>query len=334
MGAMLGAAFGLVINDLFPGVVAPPGAYALVGMAAVFAGAAHAPITAVIILFELTSDYRIILPLMLTVVISTLLARWWLGGESIYTLKLTRRGIRLAGGRDVDVLQSVTVGEVMTTDVDSVRGDMTIGGLVNALGESRHHGFPVLGQDDRLIGIVTITDLDAALARNVSRTTTVADIATMHNLMVAYADEPISTALQRMGMRDIGRLPVISRDDPARLLGMVRRSDIVRAYQLALTRRASVQHQAGRIKLRNVDGTEFVEVTLLPGSAVLGQRVLDIASQLPRDCVLVSLRREGASQVLIPHGDTTLAEGDRLTAFVRSEDVGVLRHCLLGERAS
>ena len=78
MGAMLGAAFELAVNRLFPGVAAPPGAYALVGMAAVFAAAGHAPITAVIILFELTGDYRIILPLMLTVVIATLLSQWML----------------------------------------------------------------------------------------------------------------------------------------------------------------------------------------------------------------------------------------------------------------
>ena len=95
MGAMLGAAFQLALIRIFPALLAPAGAYALVGMAAVFAAGAHAPITAVLILFELTGDYRIILPLMLTVVVATTLAQRMLGGESIYTLKLTRRGVRL-----------------------------------------------------------------------------------------------------------------------------------------------------------------------------------------------------------------------------------------------
>ena len=99
MGAMLGTAFGLAANMAFPETTAPPGAYALVGMAAVFAASAQAPITAILILFELTGDYRIILPLMLTVVVATLLARRMLKGESIYTLKLTRRGVRLEQGR-------------------------------------------------------------------------------------------------------------------------------------------------------------------------------------------------------------------------------------------
>ena len=95
--------------------------YALVGMAAVFAASAHAPIPAVIILFELTGDYRIILPLMLTVVISTLVSELILRGESIYTLKLSRRGVHLKRGRDVDILQGVTVGEAMTEGSGPVR---------------------------------------------------------------------------------------------------------------------------------------------------------------------------------------------------------------------
>ena len=105
MGAMLGTAFELVARAIFPGILAPPGAYALVGMASVFAASAHAPITAILILFELTGDYRIILALMLSVVIATLVAQKLLGGESIYTLKLSRRGVRLQAGRDVDIMQ-------------------------------------------------------------------------------------------------------------------------------------------------------------------------------------------------------------------------------------
>lgn len=331
MGAMLGAGFGGVLNTLLPGSVAPPGAYALVGMAAVFAGAAHAPLTAVIILFELTGDYRIILPLMFTVVISTLLARWWLSGESIYTLKLTRRGIRLVAGRDIDVLQSVTVEEVMSTEVDSIDENVTIGALGAAFDVTHHHGLPVLSRDGNLVGIVTINDLDVALARGVSHSTTVTEIATMGNLLVAYPDEPMSAALQRMGTRDVGRMPVVSREDPTRLLGLVRRNDIVRAYHVALTRRATIQHETKRIKLRNVDGTEFVEITLTPDSVVVGKRLVQVKGCLPEDCVLVSLRRDG--QVLIPHGNTDFRAGDRVTAFVNMKSKDDLHECLLGEGA-
>ncbi|MCB0231187.1 MAG: chloride channel protein, partial [Anaerolineae bacterium] len=102
VGSTLGAACGLLVNLVWPGVTVSPGAFALVGMAAVFAGSTHASVTAVVMIFELTGDYRMILPVMLAVVISTLLSRYVLRGESIYTLKLSRRGIRIAKGRDVD----------------------------------------------------------------------------------------------------------------------------------------------------------------------------------------------------------------------------------------
>ncbi len=94
MGAMLGGSFGYIMNDIFPGIIGPCGAYALVGMAAFFSGAAHAPVTAIIILFEMTGDYAIILPLMLATVISALISQS-ISAESIYTLKLTRRGVKI-----------------------------------------------------------------------------------------------------------------------------------------------------------------------------------------------------------------------------------------------
>ncbi len=119
MGSMLGVSFGNLVNTTFPSIAGPPGAYALVGMAAFFSGAAHAPVTAILILFEMTGDYGIILPLMLATVVSTLVSSV-LSKDSIYTLKLTRRGVNLDQGRDVDVLETVSVGEIMSTDVPTV----------------------------------------------------------------------------------------------------------------------------------------------------------------------------------------------------------------------
>jgi CIC family chloride channel protein len=152
MGAMLGAAFQMLMVTIFPGIVAPAGAYALVGMAAVFSASAHAPITAVLILFELTGDYRIILPLMLTVVIATMLAQKMLDGESIYTLKLTRRGVRLRRGRDEDILQGVTVGEAMSDDFETVSADTTITELAELFTRTHHHGLSVLDSPREALG--------------------------------------------------------------------------------------------------------------------------------------------------------------------------------------
>ena len=141
MGAMLGGAFGSVVHRWFEDITAMPGAYALVGMAAVFAAVARAPMTAVIILFEMTGDYRIILPLMLSTVIATVVAGH-LESESIYTLKLSRRGTHLEQGRDLDVLQSVRVSEVMITDVASVPVSMRLGELMQHFQTYKRHAFP------------------------------------------------------------------------------------------------------------------------------------------------------------------------------------------------
>ncbi|MDF1499618.1 MAG: chloride channel protein [Anaerolineales bacterium] len=328
MGSMLGTAFGLGANILFPEITAPPGAYALVGMAAVFAAGAHAPITAVLILFELTGDYRIILPLMLTVVIATILAQSLLGGESIYTLKLSRRGVRLQRGHDIDVMQSVSVGEVMTTDIEPVSDRMTLVGISELLSQTRHHGFPLVDDAGRLVGVVTVTDVDQAIARNVSRKAKASEIGTPHDLLVvAHPDESMGEALQRMGRRGLGRLPVVSREATDELLGMVRRDDIIEAYNVGLTRRAELQHRVKRMHLRDIDGTQFVELRLSEGDHGVGRSISKLADMLPEDCVLVSIRRDG--RILIPHGSTRLQAGDSITAFVHQSVAGKVRSCLL-----
>lgn len=329
IGAMLGGTFALVVDRLLPGVGVEAGAYALVGMGAVFAACAHAPITAALILFELTGDYRIILPLMLTVVIATLLSQRLLKGESIYTLKLTRRGVRIQHGRDVDVMQSVKVSEVMSHIVDSVPLDMSIAELTGVFARTRHHGLLVLDRQGKLWGIVTIRDLDRAWAVARARTTPVSEIGTTWpHLKVALPDETMGEALERMGVRGFGRLPVVSRSDPYQILGLIRREDIIKAYDLALTRRSEVQHLMQQEHVRKSQGTGFVEIMLTHNDTAVGKNLQEIATNLPADCILVSIRRSG--HILFPHGDTVFEPGDHITAFTRNQDAAQLVQCLRG----
>jgi CIC family chloride channel protein len=329
VGAMLGGSFAQIIEQIFPGIPAPAGAYALVGMAAVFAASAHAPITAVLILFELTGDYRIILPLMLTVVIATLLSQRLMKGESIYTLKLTRRGVRLQRGRDVDVLQSVKVREVMTHNADSVPVDMNIADLTDVFTRTRHHGLLVLDHDNKLWGIVTVRDLDRTWAEGKPRTTTVADIGTTWPyLKVAFPDETMGEALGRMGVRGFGRMPVVSGEDPFHVLGLIRREDIIKAYDIAITRRTEMQHLMREEGLHSEEGTEFIEIVLGADDMAVGKTLQEVAGNIPTECVLVSIRRNG--RVLIPRGDTVFQAGDHIVAFTRSQDAEQVHHCIRG----
>ncbi len=327
-GAVLGGMVGRVANGLWPQVAANPGAYAIVGMAAVFAGAARAPITAVLIVFEMSNDYHLILPLMLATVLATLLAEH-LFTESIYTLRLKRKGITLQQGRDLDLLQSLQVAEAMTPNPYVVQGNTPLAKLNEIFQQTHSHSFPVVDEASRLVGMVSLRDYDQALENGCAADCTVLDIATTGNLLVAFADEPLSNAIQRLGVRGVNKMPVVTRKEPERVIGVIRRSDIVKAYNVALTQRAQGQFDEARARLRLVDNTEFLELEIPLTSPAVGQPLAALGQKLPQDCVVVSIRRLGS--VIIPHGDTVLQEGDLVHVFLRRSDEAQLRGCLLGE---
>lgn len=242
MGAMLGSGFGLLVQRLIPGLVSSPGAYALVGMGAVFAATSHAPITAVIILFELTGDYRLILPLMFACGLSTFLSRR-ISSTSIYTLKLVRRGVHISLGRDVGLLNTIKVEEAMTTDMICIKPDMSVRAAARLLQETKHHGFPIVDEHGILHGLITLTDVRRALDEG--RADEPAIDAATHRLVVAFPDESLNDALRKLGLRDVGRLPVVQRSDHKRIVGLVTRKNIIEAYNRALVREHPALDVAG-----------------------------------------------------------------------------------------
>jgi CIC family chloride channel protein len=315
VGSMFGGAFGSIVHSLFPTITATPGAFALVGMAAVFGSAARAPITSILILFEMTDDYRLILPLMLATVISTVLAEH-LDRESIYTFKLSRRGIRLERGHDIDVMQGVLVSEAMTTDVETVSVDMDLRELDLLFQETHHHGFPILDDSGELFGIVTLQDLTRAKERGLYDSHTVRDVAS-RSVLTIYPDEPMWVALKRLGTRDVGRLPVVDRQNPHRLLGLIRRSDIIRAYRVGINRRLDLQERADKLRLGKLTGTEFVEIVVDSHSPQAGRQVREVT--LPDNCLLTTARR--GDKVVLLHGDTRILAGDRIVALANPDCV-------------
>ena len=167
IGATLGDAFGTVAEWLFPTLGITPPSFAMVGMAAVLAGAVHAPLTSIILLFEMTNDYRIILPLMFAVTVSLLLSQR-LQRDSVYMIGLCGKGIRIERGRDVEVLESLTVGEVMETDVASVLEVDSLDTATNLLTKMHSHGLPVVDSSGELVGIVTVQILNATVPTTTS----------------------------------------------------------------------------------------------------------------------------------------------------------------------
>jgi chloride channel protein, CIC family len=207
IGVMLGAAFGHFVHGLFPDIAGPPGAYALVGMAAVFSAAARAPISAVVILFELTRDYNIILPLMLGVVISTLIAQA-LHPSSIYTLKMIRKGV-VPPESEVDALHQIRVGEVMTKSFPTVLESSPINELNHQFETHGRRGFPVVDAAGELVGLVTVADVQRAMIEG-QKEATAGAIAT-RSLVTAHPDQTLSEVMLKLGAIEVGRIPVVDR---------------------------------------------------------------------------------------------------------------------------
>jgi CIC family chloride channel protein len=283
-------------------------------MAAFFSGAAHAPATAILILFEMTGDYRIVLPLMLTTVISTFVSRM-LSRDSIYTLKLTRRGIHLEQGHDIDIMQGVTVGEAMSTDMDKIPLDLPLERLADKFAQTHSHGFAVVDKSGDLAAVVSIRDLEQAMAQGPPNGRTVADIATTKDLLVCFPEEPMWKALRTMGPRDVSQLPVVKREGSRQLVGLLRRRDIIQAYNHAIAKKAQDQYQADMLRMSKIDDTDFAHVTIMPGSASADRLVSELG--LPEKCLIVSVRR--GNQLIIPHGYTRLHAKDRLTVLAENE---------------
>ncbi len=319
LGAMLGGGFGVIVHGLFPHITANPQAYILVGMAAVLAGAVRAPITAVLLLFEMTQDYRIILPLMFAVVISTFLSEHW-HRHSVYSQVLDKWGINLEGGHDLNVMQGLLVGEAMATGVITVNKDISLAELQRMFITHHHHGFPVIDEKGELWGIVSIQDLEKELQKGNLENKKVADIAT-RSVVVTYPDEPVWVALKKMGTRDIGRLPVVDRKNPKRIVGIIARNDIIHSYQRAMLRRQEIQRRAERWRLGHLTGMECIELKVSPASRVAGKHIKEI--KWPLNSLLISIR-QGHSQKL-PHGNDKLNPGDIVIALVESESADRLR---------
>ncbi|HUU56816.1 MAG TPA: chloride channel protein [bacterium] len=229
MGAMLGGAFGVGARLLFPSFTAQPGAYALVGMGAMVTAATHAPLTAVVILFEMTDNYSIILPLMTACVIALVVSRR-LDHLSIYTTKLKRAGIELREGKDVDVLKSINARDVMRREFETVSSGMLFRDLMEFVQTARQNSFPVVGGDNRLVGVISMQNLRRWINERSFSNVVVAEELAQRDIVTVSEDETLYTVWDKFERLDVESLPVVRMDDPGRLAGLLFRKDAYAAY--------------------------------------------------------------------------------------------------------
>jgi CIC family chloride channel protein len=306
MGSALGSGFALLLAPVWGFSDLNTGAFAVVGMAAMFAVVGRAPLTAILIVFEVTGarDYQLILPLMLTATLATFLAERF-HPESVYSMTLKAMGISVRQSAEVDVLETIDVAAVMTQPAVTMAPGDQLSEAEQRLHDAQSHGAPVI-EEGRLVGIITISDL----ARFGTEAVLVGDAMTPRPATVTPTT-PVSRALERMAALGVGRLPVVAGDDPQRLVGMFRREDAVRAYHEALTAVTDFELERARLAQRTDPGAGYYDFRVPPGSIADGRTIREVS--WPEESTLVSIRRE--REVMVPSGDTVLLRGDVVTAF-------------------
>lgn len=314
VGTMLGAAFGQVVNSMFTGsTVSDSQAYAIAGMAAVMAGVVRAPITAIMLVFELTNDYRLILPIMLASVACVFVAELF-ERDGVYAMGLARKGIRLKQERDIDLMQALTVRDAMSTPAPVIHNDQSLLELRDGLRKFHAHGLIVVDQADKVVGIATMSDLQQAFESGIAQGK-VEDLCGQE-VITTEPDEPLWTAVRNMGQRGIERLPVV---DPVTgaPVGVLTRDGIISAYNKAITRKIEEQHIEEQVRLHTLTGAHVVDYLIRPGAAVIGKKLKDVT--WPPESSVAAVRR--GERLIVPNGNTELRLWDTLTVVTdpRSE---------------
>lgn len=234
IGALLGAAVGQGAAELFPGLDINPAAYALVGMGGFFAGVAKVPITAVIMVSEMTGSYTLLAPLMLVAVIHTLLSQKW----SMYEAQVNSPVDSPAHAGDfvVDVLESLSVKEVIAEleQPHLILETTTLRKVLKTVSDSRESYFPVVDKDERLVGIFSLTDLRRIFLEEVAQDVVITRDFMVDNVVTASMEEDLHTVFTRMTTNRINALPVLRGDGERRVLCILDRNDIGRAYDRRL----------------------------------------------------------------------------------------------------
>jgi len=242
VGAATGGAFGVALTGLFPGLGLRPEAYALVGMGAVVAASTSAPITGMLLVFEMTNDYEIVLPLMLTTVIANLVARR-LEPDSLYSGWLRRRGERLQHGADRDVLAGLRVADAFDPAPQVVGETAPLGQLLGHLGTGAFTDLPVVDEQRRLIGIIPIADLGRLAGEPREKTSALVASQVAIPAETVAPDDSLLEAIRRMGVRGAPSIPVVDRAT-GHLLGLVSRAHVLALYERAVAGGATGEHPA------------------------------------------------------------------------------------------
>jgi len=328
IGSMLGSTLGKVFHGIFPNVTASSGAYALVGMAAVVAAATNAPITGIVIIFEMTTEYSVILPLIISSIIATVITGRVLEG-TIYTIKLLRRGVNIHGGKDINILKQLNVAKIKRHLVETIDESLPVEELLARMTSSEHSIFYACDEKGHLTGIIT----QGAIRRFVNRFeeipvgTKVADISNTHFPSITD-DTPMDQVLRIMSEMDMDVLPVL--DEEGKVTGQVLRSDILREYQELLlqeqtagTLASSIKfvHQYFHEKSEVIPGFMLARINVPSAFVNFSVHALNLRKKYNIDVLLIRQNTEKGYKDIIPTPSVIMKPGDQILIFGRRENV-------------
>ncbi|HEU5016286.1 MAG TPA: chloride channel protein [Roseiflexaceae bacterium] len=348
IGGMLGGVFGHLDIMLFHHEATETGAFALVGMGAVFAGIVRAPITSVLIIFEMTGGYGLILPLMIANMTAYALARR-LRPLAIYEALLVQDGVQLPhhGRPAPDVLEHLQVGSAMSTQLVTVPGNLSVAQVIERIASLDASAFPVLDDDNQFVGLVSEARLRRTMAED-GGDLLVSEI--VNRRMPLFPDQRLIDAINIMDREQSRELAVVERRRPRHLLGLLSLSDVVRA-QANAAREAGMASQAPMSEVQKTleaqpafkrlqafgdggpdeqDGSalRYHTVAIGEGAPAVGKQLRDL--KLPDGVLIVTVDRH--DHMLVPQGGTVIQPDDQITLFADRRQLPHALEVLCGER--
>ena len=334
MGAMLGYFFGSLVNTLFPEMTAEPGAYALVAMTGLVAGTTRAPITAIIIVFELTNDYRIVLPLMITGIISTIISTR-LSRESIYTLKLVLRNIGIKEGFETNLMESIFIKNVYRKEFDTINVTDNFSQVVNDVIHGQESYFPVVDPKGNVAGMISMYDIkDYLFEKESLQDILIAGDISNQSFEPVLLDENCQNALDKMQKYDFEGLPVIDSASSKKIIGMIWRKDILDAYQKETERREITASLASSINMKDdttqvhfMEGYSISEIEAPKSFKGKSIRDLNIRQRFGVDVLSIKTKEKYGEKInAIPSPDYTIKPKDKLIVAGEIKNINYLKN--------
>lgn len=248
IGAVCGGSFGSVAHSLLPSLTATPGAYAAVGIGAFLAASTHAPLTAIFLLFEMTGDYRIIIPIMLSSIIGTVVATR-INEDSIDTVDFSREGIDIHEGRETAIMKSIPVGRIITEDVDFISENANADQLLQIFSIARDSFyFPVIDETGQMTGIISLQDVKTILHDEKLRCSATVGKVCARDVVFLTPDDNLYTAMTLFDRKGYDEIPVVESADSKWVVGMLKRRDVLYAYNHEVLKRG-ISHRSCPINI-------------------------------------------------------------------------------------